>query len=116
MTQGSLFDHKAAWKARRAGEEQAQLHLERWRLVVIEQLKIWYLADNVQITADDVIESCGLPALVDGQHTNNGVGALFSAFAKKGYIRPVGYGQSDRVTNHARVLRLWRICEEVLSA
>ena len=58
-------------------------------------------------TADAVTELVGFPRAGHGTNRNNAVGALMSACARKGWIRPHGFRSAERSRSHARTLRQW---------
>ena len=110
-TQGNLFvgvmDRGMAESERRRGEELAESHLQVWKDKATEWLS--YLEPGDTFTADSLVENIGLPSYEDGRPNNNGVGGFIAGLARKRRILPAGYTTSERVTNHNRVLRIWRI-------
>ena len=56
------------------------------------------------ISADDLIESCGHPT-----GSPNQIGALFRSWATKGLVRVHGSVSSQRNSNHARKIILWKV-------
>jgi hypothetical protein len=72
-----------------------------WRIEAttrIEEL----IAGGARFTADDVTARVGLPT------HRNAVGALLSAFARKGRIRTVAFGRGERSSQHSRTVRIWQ--------
>lgn len=59
---------------------------------------------GVRFTADDLVESIGLP-----HGTGNQVGACVRAWAASDRITPVGYAEATRQSSHGRVLRIWQV-------
>ena len=56
------------------------------------------------ITADDLIEECGHP-----EGSPNQIGALFRSWAVKGLVQVQGSVSSQRNSNHARRIILWKV-------
>lgn len=109
-TQGNLFlgvfDQRMSEAEKQRGTKLAADALETWK----RQAELWVWENpGMEFTADDLVAACGLPTYEDGRPNNNGVGGFISGLAKSKAIRPVGYTRSDRVTNHARVLRIWQV-------
>jgi hypothetical protein len=104
-----LFDMTAASQAKDEGQARA-LNAERaWPWKEHAERAIYRLATTgLPFTADDVVAEVGLPEGKVGMNRNNGVGAIFSACAKRGWIRPTGhYMKSRRRSNHSAVLAIW---------
>lgn len=59
---------------------------------------------GLEFTADDLVESVGLP-----HGSPNQVGAIVRTWAVSDLIAPVGYTEAKRHTSHGRVLRIWRV-------
>ena len=59
---------------------------------------------GVVVSADDLIEACGLPV-----GSPNQVGARFARWAKAGRIREHGYARATRKQSHARRLVQWQV-------
>jgi len=102
----SVFDKDMSKAEKERGTTLAANALVEWKK------KAWDWLDKLPVgsefTADDLVSAVGLPTHEDGRPNNNGVGGFISGLAKVGAVRCVGYTNSDRVTNHARVLRIWR--------
>ena len=70
----------------------------------------WILAQppGTEFSADHLVIAVGLPTESDlTAKCNNSIGGLFAGLARRGEIRVIGYTESFRVSNHARVLRVW---------
>ena len=80
--------------------------VQRWKTTARE----WVLRQPSEtwFTADHLVIAVGLPTESDLMaKCNNGLGGLFAGLARQGEIRADGYTTSSRVSNHARVLRVW---------
>ena len=110
-TQGNLFlgllDQDMSKAEKERGTSLATEALSNWKAKAEEWLS--YLEPGDTFTADSLVGGIGLPTYEDGRPNNNGVGGFIAGLNKKKIIEPVGYTTSDRVTNHARVLRIWRV-------
>ncbi len=58
-------------------------------------------------TADAVTALIGFPRTGHKTNRNNAVGAMMSACARKGLIRPHSMKRAKRSRSHARLLRAW---------
>ena len=109
-TQGNLFlgimDSSLARAEKERGMGLAEEALITWK----DKAEEWvsFLEPGDTFTADSLVGNIGLPTYEDGRPNNNGVGACISGMAKRKLIVAAGYTTSDRATNHARVLRIWR--------
>jgi hypothetical protein len=104
-----LFDAALAATGKNEGQARA-LNAERaWPWKEHAERAIYNLATTgLPFTADDVVAEVGLPDGRVGMNRNNGVGAIFSACAKRGWIKPTGhYMKSRRRSNHSAVLAIW---------
>ena len=100
------MDKSMSDEERERGESLSISHLEIWT----KQARKWTIAMRGRdFTADDLIAAVGLPTYEDGAVSNNGVGGFISKMAQQGLIVGVGYKKSERVSNHSRVLRIWRV-------
>lgn len=98
------LDLVEAIRRREQGMAEVEAHSDaeyRYRLIgAIEQLA----RSGREFTADDARHLAGDPPSTT--HPNI-AGALFSAAAKSGTIRMVGYGLSSRPQGHANLVRRW---------
>jgi hypothetical protein len=104
-----LFDPPGAERRKAEGIE-ATLNAQRaWPWKEHAERAIYNLAaTGLPFTADDVVAEVGLPDRSVGMNRNNAVGAVFSACAKRGWIRSTGhYMKSRRASNHSAVLAIW---------
>lgn len=58
-------------------------------------------------TSEDVIAEVGLPSGAVQTNGNNAVGAIMSAAAREGIIRPVARVKTQRATSHAHSIIQW---------
>ncbi len=107
MRQLDIFDPAASEHDGRRGAKAAEYALMEWREKA--EILIASLWKGYQFTADDLVKAVGLPTYEDGRPNNNGVGGFVQGLAKRGLVRHVGYTNSGRVSNHARVLRVWEV-------
>lgn len=109
----TLFDGDFSEEEGRRGMERAAAPLLNWR-----QRADQFINDHLflEFTADDLVRVCGLPTQEDGRPTNNGIGGYLNGLARRFIIRKEGYVNSERVTNHARVLRVWRVIMRIEEA
>ena len=80
--------------------------VQRWKTTA----RAWILRQDpgTWFTADHVVMAVGLPTESDlTAKCNNALGGLFAGLARQGEIRADAYTTSSRVSNHARVLRVW---------
>lgn len=84
------------------GQAQAIRGALEWH----EEALKWLSGAYGDFSADDLIESIGLPHDV-AMNKNNAVGAAFTAARRIGLIRRVGWTQSRRPEGHGRVIALW---------
>ena len=110
--QGSLFigtfDEDVSRAEGQRGMELANRHLKTWKEIAFQ----WVLKNrDREFTADDLVKELGLPTDEEGVWCNNGIGGLINQLYhhKPPLIWPSGYTTSTRVTNHGRVLRIWRV-------
>ena len=110
-TQGNLFigvmDRGMSESEKERGTTLAEDALETWVWKADDWLS--YLEPGSTFTADSLVENIGLPTFEDGRPNNNGVGGYIAGLVRRKRIAAAGYTTSDRVTNHGRVLRIWRI-------
>jgi len=110
-TQGNLFlgvlDSSMSKAEKERGTNLAADALQEWKQKALDWMS--YLESGDTFTADSLVQAIGLPTYEDERPNNNGVGGFFSQLAKSKVIVPVGYTTSERVTNHNRVLRIWRV-------
>ena len=101
------FDAPAAAAMGDRGMSIARTGLMEWR----EKCETWLstLAAGERITADDLTLRFGLPTEEDGSPSNNGIGAMLNAWARRRRIRRVGYEKSRRMSSHSRVLAVWEV-------
>ena len=103
LIQTAMFDPESGQQEKRKGQTRvidAAVNAE-WRKRA--ERALWTLmATNPRFTADDVAVMAGLPP------SRNGMGALFGAFNRAGYITPVGYTTGKRKDRHAGSQRVWR--------
>lgn len=102
-----LFDIARGERAKEAGMSRAG---SSYRVSVWKQDALGVIYDLAvtgdPFTADDVIRVVGLPDT--GTNRNNVVGAVFSAAAKRGWIRNTGtYRKTKRAISHGRVVVVW---------
>lgn len=88
-------------QAKRKGTEAVTKDPE-WTLRATEWRRS--LDYGVVITADDLIEECGHP-----EGSPNQIGALFRSWALKGLVHVHGSVSSQRNSNHARKIILWKV-------
>lgn len=91
---------------RELGMERALDTKSEYRTSVEAAIKILAIAGR-EFSSDDVRELVGDPP---HNVSTNTTGALFSAAAKAGIIRKVGYDISKRVVGHGNLVRLWIGC------
>lgn len=104
-----LVDHACPWCATAptgpAAKAAAQSSLDvdpEWTHRAESWLGSLYV--GVIVTADDLVESIGLPT-----GSTNQVGARFSAWAKAGRLRVAGVTTSRRKESHGRLMRAWQV-------
>lgn len=104
-----LFDATMANRFKDEGQSRALDADRAWPWKEHAERVIYNLATTgLPFTADDVVAEVGLPDGTVGMNRNNGVGAIFSACAKRGWITPTGhYMKSRRRSNHSAVLAIW---------
>ncbi len=101
---GEQLDLVAAIKARDAGLAKADAGMDvLWR-EGIDRAIARLARQGCEFTADQVRAIAGDPP---PGFSPNAMGARFSAAAKAGIIRSLGYTHSTRVIGHANVVRLW---------
>lgn len=88
-------------QAKRAGTKAVTKDPE-WTLRATEWRRSCYA--NQLITADDLVEACGHPV-----GSPNQIGALMKSWASKGLIQVYNVKNSERKTNHARRIIVWRV-------
>lgn len=84
------------------GQAKAIRGAQSWH----EEALKWLSEAYGDFSADDLIESIGLPHDI-AMNKNNAVGAAFTAARRIGLIRRVGWVQSRRPEGHGRVIALW---------
>lgn len=100
---GCHFCENFRERAAQAGQNVALLHADpNW----VKRAETWlkHLAQGTEFTADDLVESVGLPKT----GSTNAIGALFASFARRELIEKVGYTEAKRMSSHSRVIRVWR--------
>lgn len=105
MEQLSLEDGLAEGRRRRdRGMRDAEAATwTGWRLVAERWLR-HLAATGDPFTAEDLRELAGDPL----GSSDNSMGALIAAAARRGEIVPVGFVQATRPEAHARVIRQWK--------
>jgi hypothetical protein len=94
-------------QARDAGMAQAirAQRVQLWKQTA--ELWVACLLPGMEFTADDLVREVGKPD--EGDHRANAIGALISAWSKRGVIEWVGtFRKSERVEGHGNLQRLWR--------
>jgi len=110
MSDGQLelrFDAPAALDAKREGMARAERaeRVQLWKRTADRWLAT--VEPGAEFTADDLVESIGLPD--QGVARNNVVGAWFSGQARLGRIVFAGrLAKSARVIGHRNLQRVWR--------
>lgn len=100
----SLDELLAGVRSRDAGTEAAWAAASLSFRDALEHALARVVAAGRPFTADDVRDLVNEPALSGSW---NALGALLLAAARRGEIRPADYTRSRRVSNQARVVRLW---------
>lgn len=99
MSTGDALKHEGMTRALDAAE--------RWRARA--WLAMHDLADQGDpFTSEDLVDLVGLPRRVEGANTNNAVGAIFSAAARRHVIERVGIRNAQRPALHAAALTVWK--------
>ena len=104
-----IFDNKLAKQAGERGMDRATNPYTQWYAEADEWIRYRM---HVEFTADDLVEEIGLPIDLDGTLlSNNGIGAYFNHLARRNppCLKQIGYEKSSRVSNHGRILRLWKV-------
>ena len=99
------IDAKRAKQLGDRGMALAMTHRTKWYDEADEWIRYHM---HAVFTADDLIVAIGLPTDLDTSTTNNnGVGAYLGHLARRKVLRQAGYIQSERASNHNRILRRW---------
>jgi hypothetical protein len=103
MTQ-TVFDYKAGQAERDAGLDRASNPFYRRELLSKARTLAFIMAHIGPITFDDVYEQMEKNEL-HPELLGNAAGLVF----RGAEWEPVGWKQSERKTNHARAMRVWRL-------
>jgi len=106
MTQ-LMFDPDEGDRQGQEGMSKAMraLRVQAWKLKAADWLTT--VSRFRDFTADDLVAAIGLPDI--GPNRNNVVGALFSAWSRRGLVLWTGrYAKSERVVRHGNNNRVWR--------
>jgi hypothetical protein len=92
---------------KREGMARALTAAEQWRA------RAWLAMDELAqdgepFTSEDLVDLVGLPSRVEGANTNNAVGAIFAAAARRRLIERVGIRNAQRPALHAAALTVWK--------
>lgn len=99
------FDLEEGKRLQQEGQEAALA--SRAAMTWTEQAERWLLSRSSPFTADDLVDTVGLPRGSAGPNQNNAVGALVKSWSRRGLIHPIGYKTARRVKSHGRTLRVW---------
>lgn len=102
-----LFDHSAGAEAARDGIERAQYGLLPWNIGLLEEAQCTAIAiakQKGEVTADDVVAAFNQVGVDLPGTIGNAMGSLF----RGRHWRHAGTKSSTRITNHARLMRVWR--------